>query len=674
MTMRPGVTRTHALVLSVVALSSSLSGLLDAAPAAAADPQPVEVVRIPPDPLPPRFAAVGRGQPLYGANLPWDSYGTDFGSNLWGYRGLANQGPAGWRRETRGQDGGTKRLFWAQRDATDYCLGAQIGIAGAAPGSESSALLFWRFDEAAAQPTGTFLNLTNQTITARVYLPAASAGPASARSGVMLFFQDANWNWAQTPWMNITSTDSWITVTAHANDFTFFDRSRVRTVGIKIGANSYAFGFSYIGPVFIDEVIVSVSPDIRFDFSQPDTRTEQELKDFAGLQIADRPGLKIYTLRWWLVADGRAGLTFDSNGLVTGLDDEFLADLRELLRLAKSARVYLMPVLLDFLLGAEPLPVDGVLTFGRAGLINDSVKRQSFFDHALGPIFEELADSSEVLAIDLINEPEWLLMDHPEITMPPGKRPPEIKPGGVVTLDTMRSFLAAVIDLHKQKRQPGKHPLLTVGSASQRWVGLWTSLGLDMAQFHLWNGPGQIDEGLAVPLPPPVAGVPNVLGEFTTLAGVPLSRCDMYKSGFTHGYAGAFPWAYRAKDTASLPLLGAETRACLASLPRFTFTDEPVVSGATAIRAAHVNELRVSVDTLRASCGLEPYPYAAPAPAAGVSTIQAAHFSEPRTALDQYFDCRALPRPSYPFPQPAPGTPVLGRHLSEIRAAASGVP
>lgn len=577
MTRKRRLRHALALVFSVVWLPGPWGQGSSLHARSSADPPPIEVPPITPPPLPARFEAVRNGQPLYGANWPWDHYG-DFGSNLWGYRGLANQGPSGWRRETRGESQAAKRLFWAQRQGVDYCLGAEVHLTGGALSADSSALIFSRFDEPADQDADATVNLTNQTITTRVYLPSGIAGPPNARSGVLLFFQDINWRWAQTTWMNIETTDTWITITVQGNDLPLpFNRSAVRTVGVKVGANSQAGAFEYSGPFFVDEVSVSVSPDIRFDFPRPDTRTEEELKDFAGLKAVDMiPGLKLYALRWWIIGDGRAGLThdvnpcgpvaraaeyhgngsnglrYDSNGFVTGVDPQLLNDIRELLRLAKSAKVYLMPVLLDFLLGGEPVCVDGVQTFGHADLINDPMKRQSLLDNALSKIFDEFADSNEVLVIDLFNEPEWLLFDHPpEITIPPNKRPPEIHPGGVISLETMRTFFSEVIALHKQKRKPGKYPLLTVGSASQRWVSLWSSLELDMAQFHLWNGPGQIDEGLTVPVPPPVAGVPNILGEFSTLAGLPQSRCDVFKSGLTFGYSGAFPWAYRAKDNQS---------------------------------------------------------------------------------------------------------------------------
>ena len=667
MTRLPGVAYTWAPVASAILVSLVVCAV--AVPAAsAADPVPIEVSLTPPPPLPPRFDRVRQGQPLYGANWPWDHYGADFGVNLWGYRGLAGQGPAGWRLETRGENQGATRLFWARRDAANHCLGVQIDLAGGVLLPNTSALLFFRFDEPAAQPQGATVDLTNQTVTARVYLPSGLAGAADARSGVMLFFQDINWAWAQTPWMNIEETDQWITISARGNDLPF-NRRQVRTVGIKIGANSAASGFRYVGPAFVDGVTVSGSPAFSFDFERPHTRTELELQDFAALRAVDLPDLKIYALRWWLLADGRAGLRYDSNGFVTGIDDRLVDDLRELLRLARSTRVYLMPVLFDFLLGAEPVVVDGVQTFGRADLINDPLKRQSLLDNALARIFEELADSNEVLAIDLFNEPEWLLIDSPEVTVPPGKRPPEIRPGGIVQITTMKTFFSEIIELHRQKRKPGRHPLVMVGSASPRWVAAWHSLPLDMAQFHLWNGPGQIDEGVSVPATPPVTGVPNILGEFSTLAGLPQSRCDLFTAGLRNGYSGSFPWAYRARDTASLLLLGTETRACLSSLPRFTFTDGPVVSGVTPIRAVHIRELRVSADTLRTSCSLEPYGYTEATPVPGATPIRAAHFLEPREALGEYFDCRSLPRPVFPLPAPGPGVAVLGRHVTEIRAA-----
>jgi hypothetical protein len=103
-----------------------------------------------------------------------------------------------------------------------------------------------------------------------------------------------------------------------------------------------------------------------------------------------------------------------------------------------------------------------------------------------------------------------------------------------------------------------KH-LLTVGSASPRWVSLWSGLGLDMNQFHLWNGTGQIDEGVVLDFSPPVAGVPTIIGEISSSNDL----CAIFEDAKTLGYSGVFPWSYRAKDGTSPMLLGKKARKCI---------------------------------------------------------------------------------------------------------------
>ena len=521
--------------------------------------EPEEVIKPSPDPLPAIFDTVRAGHWIHGINWPWDNYGGDFGFNLWGYRGLANQGPSGWRRDTREGDDKARRLFGAQRDGDDYCMGVDVELID----TLTSAVIYFQIDELAdkAKEDTTF-DLTGQTISVELYLPFGIEGSPSARNGAVLFFQDADWTWAETPWMNIEldSTNKWIPLSANLDDLAAqqdgFDQSQIRRVGIKIGANREADIFPYTGPFYVDNLVASAALEIQFDFSSPNTRTEEEMMDVASLNVE--------MLRWWLFADGRAGLQFDNDGFVTGLDSLFFNDFREMIRLARSSKVYLIPVLFDFLIGAEAHIIDGVQTFGRADLISNPAKRHSLLENAVSVIFDSLANINEVVIIDLFNEPEWLLSD--KIDSLEDNRPSEIRKGGVVDLNTMKTFFSEIIDLHKQKGLEGKQ-LLTIGSASPQWVTLWEDLNLDIVQFHLWNGPGQIDDGFSLDSLPPISGVPTFLGEFSTLLESPQNTCEILEKASMLGYSGAFPWAYRAKDDESLPLLGDETRKCLTDFP-----------------------------------------------------------------------------------------------------------
>jgi len=214
------------------------------------------------------------------------------------------------------------------------------------------------------------------------------------------------------------------------------------------------------GRFYVDNVSASQALEMRFEFFSPDTRTEEEMKTFS---------VNGTLLRWWILADLRAGLVFDTAGRVVGLREDFLKNLDEWLRLSRSSKTYLMPVLFDFLVAGTGQTVDGVQTFGRADLIMDAEKRASLLDKAIAPIFEKLSSSTEVAALDLFNEPEWALREL-DIDIPTIKRPHEIPAGGVISLATMRTFFSELVELARQK---GIKAPITVGSASPRWVTLW---------------------------------------------------------------------------------------------------------------------------------------------------------------------------------------------------------
>ncbi|MEF8766210.1 MAG: hypothetical protein ABTS16_00750 [Candidatus Accumulibacter phosphatis] len=485
---------------------------------------------------PPAWDALRSGHPFTGLNVPWQNYGRDFGANLWGYVGLASEGVAGWHHETRGSDGAALRLRAARQTTGTACLGVDVALVG---NPANSAIVLFPVEDAATQPPGATLDLRGQTLKAQVFVPAGARGPSFAPTGLMLFAQDRHFRWSQTPWRNLSGPDGWVTLSVTTDELAAatpqFDTAHVRAFGFKLGVNTGATDFAYRGSLCLDNVGVSGVPPIGFDFESGLTRTETEFRDIAS---------KAMVARYWLFADLRAGVRFATDGSVSGLDDRFLRDLDELVRVARTSGVYLILTLFDFLLGAEPVVVDGVRTFGRAALITDTTLRRSLLDNALRPLFQRYADEPVILAYDVINEPEWLLTD---ITIPAGKRPAEIRTGGVVSRATMRSFIGKVAEvLHAA----GGRQLLTVGSASPRWVGLWRDL-VDIDQFHWWAGPGQIDEGST--LPAPAAGRVGFIGEF---AAPPAALCTFIATARTMGHVAAMPWSYRAKDGVSAALIG----------------------------------------------------------------------------------------------------------------------
>ena len=65
------------------------------------------------------------------------------------------------------------------------------------------------------------------------------------------------------------------------------------------------------------------------------------------------------------------------------------------------------------------------------------------------------------------------------------------------------------------------------------------------------------------------------------------------------------------------------------------FTDDPLVPGKTAVRAAHFRELRTRIDELRTQAGLSVYAWTDPELTPGVTRIRRVHLMELRTELNQ---------------------------------------
>ncbi len=520
--------------------------------------KPKEIMKESPLSLPAIWDLVRQGHWLHGVNWPWDNYGTDFGSNAWGYWGLANQGPAGWRKETKKNIAAANRLFWTQRETNDYCLGVEVNLK-----DTSSAIIFFDVGDPAEKEKGKTLDLSGQTVTVQLFLPSGIQGSDSTFSLASLFFQDSSWEWAESG-MNIENTDQWITLSANldslGHQYPKFNKQQVEVVGIKIGTNSEAHGFSYDGNFYIDNLAASDTTKIFFDFNIQKTRSEKEINDLTD-------STQVNCLRWWLFADGRSGLVFDQNGYVIGLNEHFWNDFNEMIRLARSTKTYIVLVLFDFWLGGNADTVSHVPIYGHADLISDQYKRKSLLDSAISKIFDTLAVTNEVVIVDLMNEPEWLLLNS-DLNISIGNRPEHIQPGGVVALNAMKTFFSEIIGLHKSKHL--KQPL-TIGSVSKQWVALWDSLDVNyrthidsfyIAQFHLWNRAGNIDEGKKLDSISP-SRFPIILGEFTTLSDIPDTSSTYLEKALSLGYSGAFPWAYRAKDSESILMLGKEMKDSL---------------------------------------------------------------------------------------------------------------
>ena len=100
------------------------------------------------------------------------------------------------------------------------------------------------------------------------------------------------------------------------------------------------------------------------------------------------------------------------------------------------------------------------------------------------------------------------------------------------------------------------------------------------------------------------------------------------------------------------------------------FTDDPLVPGATPVRAVHFQELRTRIDALRTRSGLSAYAWTDPALRAGVTGVRSVYLTELRTALNQAFTAAGQSPPVYTDASVRPGTtPVRAAHITQLRAA-----
>lgn len=475
---------------------------------------------------------------IVGVNLPWIKYGLDFGESGFGQFGLGTDCSQGFRPERYpGSDGVVACERSQERILSgSYSLKLAVDIAGNDPGRPTNAEVVTDLQDIAHLPQDFAVDLEGETITAWVFVPAGQEGEPSRPNYVQVFVKDASQaaigQYGGT--VNIPAAGGWLMVSHTVGPGPGgFDPTRIRLIGVKVGIGGGSSA-ELTASIYVDRV-ESTHPDIAFDFEQPSR---------AAMDAERLTGAGVDAFRWFVFADGRTSPEFDAQGFITGLDQQFLRDFGVLLALAREYGFKVIPVLFDFLLCGELEEVNGVQLFGRADLITDPARWQSFLINALGPLLDDYGAAPEILAWEVINEPEWCLSD---IELPPGiSRPQELPAEGAATIAQMQAFVQGIADFIHDHPATGEAKV-TVGSASESFLGQWTSTGLDLCQFHLYNCPGCLDDSL--PLPPVHE---CLLGEFASRESLTDRSVFWYlEDTCIGGYAGALPWSWRGRDFVS---------------------------------------------------------------------------------------------------------------------------
>jgi hypothetical protein len=248
-------------------------------------------------------------------------------------------------------------------------------------------------------------------------------------------------------------------------------------------------------------------------------------------------------VRWFVLADGRAGLVERADGRIVGIDDHVRRDLEAALAILDRYKLRAICALTDYTLCAPARVVAGVRTGGRRHLVARPADRDGFMAHVVEPLVASAGASDVVYAWDVINEPEW-------VTWREGTR----KFWRAVSPGTMRGFVAAVVD-----RIHAAGARATVGLASTRGLDLVRGLGLDLYQVHWYDhviGRAALKQGVAAY----ELDAPLLLGEFPS-HGSACSVAEVLGLAREAGYCGALGWSLLASDDFSAGGAGVDESA-----------------------------------------------------------------------------------------------------------------
>jgi hypothetical protein len=235
-------------------------------------------------------------------------------------------------------------------------------------------------------------------------------------------------------------------------------------------------------------------------------------------------------VRWFLLCDGRGGITYDDAGNATALEAHVFADVDVAIDLLNECRLSAVFVLLDFLWFSRRRMVNGVQLGGRGPLVADGERRRALLARVFAPILQRCGHEKAIRAWDLLNEPDWIITGFPRL-----------RRRGIAAAE-LRAFLADAVTL--------VHTLTdhqaTVGSARPSTLPLLSGLGLDFYQLH-WYDKLRCRFDLAADVARFGADRPIVLGEFPT-RGSRLPPERVLDTARDSGFAGALGWSACVAD------------------------------------------------------------------------------------------------------------------------------
>lgn len=293
------------------------------------------------------------------------------------------------------------------------------------------------------------------------------------------------------------------------------------------------------------------------------TRRAAVRQDF--LEMAS---LGFVVTRWFVFADGRAGIQYGDDGLPVSLDPYFFGDLDAALEIAAEAGVQLHLVLLDHRWMFEGLAdrladpatgslLDVRLPAGRARVLLTAAGREALFERVIAPLVRRYGHGGgreqlgrQIFGLELMNEPDFVVEEWEADVSPSVPRPLRFE-----MLAQMVAALSALVHDHLAA-------ITTVGCARAHNLWAWDDdgLGLDLLQVHSYPDsryPGRDVDPVSDPASSLRVSRPVLVGEFPANpaerrpAGTePLVRSaeEVLDAALSGGYAGAWPWSFSGTD------------------------------------------------------------------------------------------------------------------------------
>ena len=250
----------------------------------------------------------------------------------------------------------------------------------------------------------------------------------------------------------------------------------------------------------------------------------------------------VNAVRVWLHCDARFSPTFDRSGLVSGLPRHFIEDFLDFLDRAEQHHIMVIPVLWTFELADRQ---------NRNAIIASEEVLQSYIDHALLPLLAATKERCNILAWEIMNEPEWMM------DIPYGGTTNE-----VFSAEVVQRFIGRQADAIHQSTDHR----VTVGSAGLRFLtnlhfrahNYWhdtelqaqnlTCQGayLDFYSVHYYKWALEPLSPFKQSCSELAIDKPVLIGEFGQHKRK--NTLELLELAKQNGYAGTMPWSMNAND------------------------------------------------------------------------------------------------------------------------------